>query len=223
MDATRTLNKIMVALGMNEEKATEVQLAEMKLEDGTMVEAEEFQAGQAVFVITEDKEKMSMPEGSYSLEDGKIMVVDESGVIAEIVEPASEEEAPAEAAVEEVEATNEGEAAPKKVVESETISRETFFAEMEKMKSEFTAQLDAYKEEVANLTSQKEQAELMLSTAEKDLQEVQAKLSEEPASTGMSHSPEGNGEPRAKMRFGQNGAQNTTSRVFERIANIKNK
>jgi len=217
----------MVALGMNEEKATEVQLAEMKLEDGTMVEAEEFQAGQAVFVITEDKEKMAMPEGSYSLEDGKVMVVDESGVIAEIVEPASEEEAPAEApaeaAVEEVEATNEGEAAPKKVVESETISRETFFAEMEKMKSEFAAQLDAYKEEVANLTSQKEQAELMLSTAEKDLQEVQAKLSEEPASTGMSHSPEGNGEPRAKMRFGQNGAQNTTSRVFERIANIKNK
>jgi len=227
MDATKTLNKIMVALGMNQEEATEVKLAEMKLEDGTMIEAENFEAGQSVFVITEDKEKMAMPEGSYTMEDGKIMVVDDSGVITEIMEPKSEEEVaveePAEAPVEEVEAANDGEAAPKKVVESETISRETFFAEIDKIKAEFAEQLNAYKEEVATLTSLKEQAELQLSTAEKDLDEVKRKLEEEPASAGMSHSPEGNGQAKKRITFGNaNPQNNTTARVFAKIANIKN-
>jgi len=226
MDATKTLNKIMVALGMNQELATEVKLAEMKLEDGTMVEAEDFQAGQSVFVITEDKERMAMPEGSYTLEDGKVMVVDESGVIAEVMEPKEEEEAPvaeAEVPVEEVEAANDGEAAPKKVVESETISRETFFAEIDKIKAEFSEQLEAYKEEVATLKSLKEQAELQLSSTEKDLDEVKRKLEEEPASTGMSHSPEGNGEAKQRVKFGNaNPQNNTTARVFAKIANIKN-
>lgn len=230
MDATKTLNKIMVALGMNEEaEATEVKLAEMKLEDGTMIEAEDFQAGQAVFVVTEDKEKMAMPEGSYSLEDGKVMVVDESGVIAEIVEPASEEEAPAEEAeapaaeAEEVEATTEGEAAPKKVVESETISRETFFAEIEKIKAEFTAELEAHKEEIANLKSQKEQAELQLSAAEKDLEDVERKLNEEPASAGMTHSPEGTSTPKMNFTAPKVQHMSTANRVFAKIANIKSK
>ena len=230
MDATTTLSKIMVALGMNQAEATEVKLAEMKLEDGTMIEAEEFQAGQAVFVITEDKEKMAMPEGSYAMEDGKVMVVDESGVIAEVMEPKKEEaeseekeEAVTAGETEEIEAANDGEAQAKKVVESETISRETFFAEVNKVRAEFTAQLEAYKEEIANLSSQKEQAELQLSTAEKDLAEVQSKLNAEPASTGVKHSPEGNTTAKAKFnKIGTNGPQNTASRVFAKIANIKN-
>jgi len=226
MDATKTLNKIMVALGMNQEEATQVNLAEMKLEDGTMVEAETFEAGQSVFVITEDKERMAMPEGSYTLEDGKVMVVDAAGVITDVMESQTEEEAaPKEEAapVEEVEANDEGEAAPKKVVESETISRETFFAEIEKIKTEFAQQLEAYKEEVANLTSLKEQAELQLSVTEKDLDEVKRKLEEEPASAGMSHSPEGDTTAKPRMKFGNaNPRNNTTARVFAKIANIKN-
>lgn len=217
----------MVALGMNE-KPIEVQLTEMKLEDGTMIEAEEFQAGQAVFVITEDKEKMAMPEGSYAMEDGKVMVVDENGIIAEVMEPKeekaeSEEEEVTAGNTEEIEAANDGEAAPKKVVESETISRETFFAEVNKVRAEFTAQLEAYKEEIANLSSLKEQAELQLSTAEKDLAEVQSKLSAEPASAGVKHSPEGNKAAKATFKkIGTYGPQNTASRVFAKIANIKN-
>lgn len=230
MDAQTTLSKIMVALGMNQEEATEVKLAEMKLEDGTKIEAEEFQAGQAVFVITEDKEKMAMPEGSYAMEDGKVMVVDESGVIAEVMEPKKEEaeseekeEAVTAGETEEIEAANDGEAQAKKVVESETISRETFFAEVDKVRAEFTAQLEAYKEEIANLSSQKEQAELQLSTTEKDLAEVQSKLNAEPASTGVKHSPEGNTAAKSKFnKIGNNSSQNTASRVFAKIANIKN-
>jgi hypothetical protein len=215
MNAQTTLNKIMVALGMNEKAAVEVTLAEQKLEDGTMVEAQEFKSGESVFVVTEDKEKMAMPEGSYKMEDGKIMVVDDIGVIKDMIEEAEEkEEEPVEEAVE-VEA-EEKVMEPKKVLESETISRETFFAEMESLKSEFASM----KEELANLASQKEQAELQLSATEKDLEEVQAKLAEEPASKGISHSPEGNVEAKSQVRLGKNGPMTTAQRVFEKISKI---
>ena len=106
---------------------------------------------------------------------------------------------------------------PKKVLESETISRETFFAEMESLKSEFASM----KEELANLASQKEQAELQLSATEKDLEEVQAKLNAEPASNGITHNPEGNVEAKAaKVRLGKNAPMTTAQRVFERISKI---
>lgn len=222
MNAQRTLEKIMVALGVDD-KSEKKSLKQTKLEDGTKVEAQEFQAGQAVFVVTEDKEKMGMPEGSYKMEDGTIMVVDDKGIIAEVMEPEKEEAESEEKEMgddeekmEEVEAANEEASAPKKVVESETISRETFFAEMSALKTLFSE----LKEDVANLTSQKEQAELQLSAAEKDLEEVKAKLAEEPASNGISHSPEGNKTAMPKMTFGQNGIRTTQSSVFEKISKI---
>jgi ribosomal protein L21E len=228
MNAQRTLEKIMVALGVDD-KSEKKALKQTKLEDGTKVEAQDFQAGQAVFVVTEDKEKMGMPEGSYKMEDGKIMVVDDKGIIAEVMEPKKEEaesdekkmgddeeKMGDEEKMEEVEAANEDAVAPKKVVEQETISRETFFAEMSALKTLFSE----LKEDVANLTSQKEQAELQLSAAEKDLEEVKAQLAEEPASNGISHSPEGNGTAMPKMTFGQNGIRTTQSSVFEKISKI---
>lgn len=222
MNAQRTLEKIMVALGVDD-KSEKKALKQTKLEDGTKVEAQDFQAGQAVFVVTEDKEKMGMPEGSYKMEDGKIMVVDDKGIIAEVMEPKEEkaeseekEMGDDEEKMEEVEAANEDAVAPKKVVEQETISRETFFAEMSALKTLFSD----LKEDVANLTSLKEQAEISLSAAEKDLEEVKAQLNETPASNGISHSPEGNGTAMPKMTFGQNGIRTTQSSVFEKISKI---
>lgn len=222
MNAQRTLEKIMVALGVDD-KSEKKALKQTKLEDGTKVEAQDFQAGQAVFVVTEDKEKMGMPEGSYKMEDGKIMVVDDKGIIAEVMEPKEEkaeseekEMGDDEEKMEEVEAANEDAVAPKKVVEQETISRETFFAEMSALKTLFSD----LKEDVANLTSLKEQAEISLSAAEKDLEEVKAQLNEAPASNGISHSPEGNGTATPKMTFGQNGIRTTQSSVFEKISKI---
>jgi hypothetical protein len=210
MNAQTTLNKIMTALGMEEhDKGKKDAMKEHKLEDGTKVEAADFSKGQAVFVVTEDKEKMAMPEGSYKMEDGKVMIVDDIGVIKDMIEEAEDRK-------EEADKHKEKMMEPKKVLESETISRETFFAEMESLKSEFASM----KEELANLASQKEQAELQLSATEKDLAEVQAKLNAEPASKGISHSPEGNVEAKAKIRLGKNAPMTTAQRVFERISKI---
>lgn len=109
MDAQKTLNKIMVALGMAEE--IRVEFEQRKMAEGDVVfEAESFAKGEAVFVMNEDGEKIPAPEGHYVMEDGNVMMVDDSGVIIgyeEQAEPQEEEEAPAEAPAEEVEASEE--------------------------------------------------------------------------------------------------------------------
>ena len=79
------------------EASSEVNLAQAKLENGTVLEAEAFEAGNEVFIVTED-EKIPVPVGEYQMEDGMILVVSEEGMIAEI------KEAEAEVEEEEVEA-----------------------------------------------------------------------------------------------------------------------
>ena len=121
----------------------EVKLETMKLSDGvTVLEAEMFEAGNEVFVVTEDEQKIALPIGEYELEDGRILVVVEEGVISEIKEKEEEEEEmPEEAPIEE-EAKKEQEmetskAAPKKIVES--MIKESFFSEIEALKNENNA------------------------------------------------------------------------------------
>ena len=66
-------------------------LAQQTLENATIIEAESFEAGQQVFVVS-DEERVALPVGEYALEDGMTLVVEEEGMIAEIKEAAVEEE-----------------------------------------------------------------------------------------------------------------------------------
>ena len=79
MKATEILNSITDMLNLS----TQVELDEMKLENGTVIEAEKFEAQQEVFIKTED-EKVPLPVGMYALEDGKQLVVVDEGIINEI-------------------------------------------------------------------------------------------------------------------------------------------
>ena len=119
---------------------SEVKLEQMLMGDGvTTIEAETFEAGSEVFVVTEDEQKIAVPVGEYELEDGRILVIVEEGIISEVkekVEEVEEEVAPTE---EPTEAAPEEEmsapvATPKKTIES--IVKESFFAEMEKLQKE---------------------------------------------------------------------------------------
>ena len=67
----------------------EVKLMDMKLENGTVVSAESFEKGKEIFIVTDD-EKVAMPVGEYMLEDGKLLVVTEEGMIADVREVADE-------------------------------------------------------------------------------------------------------------------------------------
>jgi hypothetical protein len=126
------INQIKELLGM------EVKLATMKLSDGmTVLEAEVFEAGAEVFIVAEDQ-KIALPVGEYELEDSKMLVVIEEGIIAEIKEMEAEEEMPIEEPEAETEVEVEAEAAAPKDIKKtvESIVKETFFSEMEALKIE---------------------------------------------------------------------------------------
>ena len=107
MKSTEILNKIKTFLGEEkiEEQVEETQveetqleeskgeLAQAKLDNGTILEAEAFEAGNEIFIVTED-ERVAVPVGEYLMEDGQMLVVSEEGIIGEI--KAQEEEVEAE-------------------------------------------------------------------------------------------------------------------------------
>jgi hypothetical protein len=124
---TSVINQIKTLLGM------EVKLETMKLMDGiTIFEADAFEMDKEVFIITEDEQKIPVPIGEYEMEDGRILVVIEEGIISEVKEKEEEvvEEAP------EVEEEVEAEATPSAKKTIESIVKETFFAEIEKLTQE---------------------------------------------------------------------------------------
>jgi hypothetical protein len=75
-------------------ETVEVAMATMMLKDGvTILEAESFEAGQAVFIVAENGDKVAAPIGDHELEDGRVLVITEEGLIAEIKDAMVEEEA----------------------------------------------------------------------------------------------------------------------------------
>ena len=137
MKANEAIKQIKTLLGLE----TEVKLAQARLADGTtVIEAEVFEAGMEVFIVTEEG-NVPVPVGEYEMEGGElILVVEEEGIIAEIKEKVEEteeeEEAPAPEAETEVveEEMSEETRQPKKTIES--IIKETLFSEVEKIKAE---------------------------------------------------------------------------------------
>jgi len=105
----------------------EVNLEEQTLADGsTVIEADSFEPGASVMIVVPEGEPVPLEVGKYELEDGRLLVVEEKGMIASIEEmPAEseEEEMPVEADITpEVEVKQ-----PKKVVQI----TEQHFAEMQ--------------------------------------------------------------------------------------------
>ena len=115
MKATEILKRLMTDL-----TSVEVKLERMALENGTIFEAEKFEGGNEIFIVT-DEAKIAVPVGDYALEDGRVIVVSEEGLIDRIDEK-REEEVEVEVPVEEVE-VEASDAAPKKVIESQTTEK----------------------------------------------------------------------------------------------------
>lgn len=89
MKATEIFQKFFAELSAVE--TSEVELAQAKLDNGTVLEAESFEAGQPIFIVSEE-DRIAVPVGEYVMEDGRILVVAEEGVIGEIKEAAAEVE-----------------------------------------------------------------------------------------------------------------------------------
>ena len=198
MNNNSILNKVRELLGM------EIKLAERRLEDGqTRIEAEEFAAGFQVVIVTEDDQRIPLPEGEYKLDgdDGEILVVQEEGIIFEIKteevveEEVTEEVEVKEEVVEEEMATEKP--AAKKTVES--IVKETFFSEIENLKKQ-NEELKAEVEHLSKINNKEEVVE----------------LSEE-AIKPIVHNPEN--EQKTKLNsYSQNRPQTTQDRVFAKLS-----
>ena len=198
MSAKTQINKIKTLLGL------EIKLEQMKLENGTILEAEAFEAGAEIFIVNEE-DRIAVPMGEYMLEDGKVLIITEDGIIGEIKDA---EEAPAEEAAPEAEVEVEAEAetsTPKKVVES--ITKEMFFSEIEKLRNEI-AELKAAKVEV------KEEVELSAEVKE----EVAVELSAEEAQP-LKHNPEDAVEKKQTNLFAQKAPKTTRDLVFSKLFN----
>jgi hypothetical protein len=196
MNTNQTLNKVRTLLGI------EVKLEQMKLDNGAILEAEAFEAGAEIFVVA-DEERVAVPVGEYEA-DGKIIVIEEEGIISEIKEAGAEEEAPEEEVVEEEAKSEEVEeeelstetASPKKIVKS--ITEEMFFSEIEKLRNEIN--------------------ELKLAKVEvEEVEEVSVELSAEPEVEGISHNPENVSAKKELNLYSQKGKNNTINRIFNTL------
>ena len=129
------LNKVKELVGV--ELSEEVKLAQATLDNGTVIESESFEEGQEVFIVTED-ERVALPVGEYTLEDGEVLKVEEEGIIASI--GAAEETEEAEE-TQETEATKEVDAA-----EELNYATKEELAEVKKMVEEIKQMLEPKEE-----------------------------------------------------------------------------
>ena len=186
-EVQEAINTIKTFLGMEKE----VKLAQEVLEDGAVLEADSFEAGQSVSIVNED-ERIALPVGEYELPEDRILVVQEEGIIAEIktkeVEEVEEEAPEMEQVKEEAPMMSEEPAKEiKKTVES--IVKETFFSEIEELKKE-NEELKAKLTELSKVEEVKEEVK----------EEVVELKEEEPKP--IQHNPENKVE-REVVKFGK--------------------
>jgi uncharacterized protein YuzE len=203
-NAKEILSRVYDIVMGKEESAVEVELAQVKTADGAAIfDAESFDVGQAVFIVTEEG-NIPVPMGEYILEEGLKIKVDEQGVIVEVEAEGAEE------VVEEVEAKDEPmkeetgmmESMPKKVVKSKTEMEESYF-------SKFETRLSAI--EKANEELKTLNVEL---SAENE--ELKKQLSESPAEH-TKFNPEAEAQRDIKFKIGARREETVTDRVFNSL------
>ena len=196
------ISKIKEVVGLSEE----VKLEQQTLENGTVLEADSFEAGKEIFIVTEG-EKVAVPVGGYQMEDGRILVVAEEGLIAEIK---AEEEEKDEEVIEEVEAEEEK--------EEMGYATKQELAEVKEMIEEIKAMLepkeDLSAEDLGNLITE----ELSKHELSEVPQEVQEELNE-PSAEPIMANPEANSTNKQNFKFANKRKLSTLDRVMNKIIN----
>ena len=193
MKSSEMINNIKTLLNI------EVKLEEMKLENGTVVEAESFEKGKEIFIKTDD-EKVAMPVGEYLLEDGRLVVVEEEGIIGDVREVS--DEVPAKENEEGEEITSDLEEEKEEMAYA---TKEELSSAVEEMKSII--------EEIKAMVSPKEEMS-------DDDEELSANIKEElsaPAAEPIKHSPEAESAQVEQKVFAQSKVRTTLDRVISKL------
>ena len=188
----------------------EVKLEDMKLENGTVISADSFEEGSEVFIVTDD-EKVAMPVGEYILEDSRLLVVSEEGVIADVREVA--DEVPAKE-------TEEGEEITSDLKEEEESKEMAEVGDWEGMEKRIQNLEDAIADLKADKESKMQEEEMAEETANVLKSRTVKEEFSEAAAAPIKHNPEGESAPKKRMEFAK-GKFNTTA--MERVLNKLNK
>ena len=176
----------------------EVKLEEQKLENGTVVDAEAFEKGKEIFIVTDD-EKIAMPVGEYILEDGRLVVVEEEGIIADVREVSDEVPAKEEETTEDLKEEKEEE---KMMDEENYVTKDTFRQMEDKIQN--------LEDAIADLKADKVEAE----KEEEKMEEVKEELS---AVKPIKHNPEAKTAQKTQVQFGKGQFTTTLDRVLSKL------
>jgi len=205
MKPSEMLNQVKTLLGV------EVKLEQMKLENGTVLEADKFEGGNEIFIVTED-ERVALPVGEYVLEDGQTLVIEEEGIIKEMK---SENE---EAKEEEVEAEIEVEAEEEEKEEMGYATKEEL-AEVKSMIEEIKAMLEP-KEEMSEEPKEEVKEEVELSeVAQEVVNEIPTEVAQElsePAAEPINTNAEVS-KTQVKFNIASKRRMSTLDRVMSKI------
>ena len=191
MKAQEVLKKAKELLSIDTE-VEKVEMAQATLENGTVIEAESMAEGQEVFIVTED-EKVALPVGDYTLEDGTILKVEEEGIIASIGEAEAETEEPAE----------------EELAEEEEMGYAT---------KEELAEVKSMIEEIKAMIGEKEE---MSSEEVEAPAEVEEKVEELSTVEKINHNPEAETERQINL-YANKAPQTTMDRVLRQVSKFKN-
>ena len=200
MKATEVLKQVKNILGV---ELSDIQLAELKLENGTVLEAEVFESGKEVFIKTED-EKVALPVGEYELEDARVLVVEEEGMIKEIKNAEHEED----------------EKEDEEKVDARYVTREEFRKEMDELKEHINKMMDHKDKEKMSSDFEEKVSLAVTEVLNSEAEEKEALKQElsKPAAEPLKHSPEQEKSSRG-FKFAQNRRISTLDRVMEQITN----
>tara|TARA_R100000322_G_C5343250_1_gene166329 strand:+ start:12 stop:611 length:600 start_codon:yes stop_codon:yes gene_type:complete len=198
MRSQELISQIKNLLGMEEN----IQLAQLKLENGTVLEADTFEQNMEVFILSDD-ERISLPVGEYQLEDGRTLKVEEEGVISEIGMNEHYEDKEKE------EKKEEEEDKDKDKEKMEYVTKEEFKKEMDDLRK-YMEDMMKHKDE----EKEKEKEEMASQVAT----EIAVEMSKQPAAKAIKHSPE-NKEDKKKFVFAEQRTQTTLDRIMNKLAN----
>ena len=190
-----TLEKIKTLLSIDNKESKEVKMyAEMKLDDGRVVatEDEQFMIGSEVFVVNDDGEASPLAAGSYTMEDGAKLTIDDNGKILDMGEEKEAEEVEAKDEDKE-EMQEEADVADWEGMEKRIKNLEDAVADLKADKENMSVENEETVEEEVAEEEKVEMSKDMVTSLVEEIEHLKTKLSEmeeQPGAEGFNHNPE---------------------------------
>tara|TARA_R100000781_G_scaffold17246_2_gene13795 strand:+ start:97 stop:753 length:657 start_codon:yes stop_codon:yes gene_type:complete len=189
-----TLEKIKTLLSIDNKESKEVKMyAEMILDDGRVVatEDEQFMIGSEVFVVNDDGEASPLSSGSYTMEDGAKLTIDDNGKVLDMGEEKEAEDVEASEEVEEM--AEEADVADWEGMEKRIKNLEDAVADLKADKENMSEETEETVEEEVEEEEKVEMSKDMVTSLVEEIEHLKTKLSEmeeTPGAKGFTHNPE---------------------------------